>query len=273
MNPFVHTSSGKRRILPAAPTAVCLTALLLGMLVFGTAGPSVSAQPVRHTYLPVIQTTCNDFEQALLNPSFEEGIPSWSIGGYARLSRTTSSDGYYSMLFGTLTDSADVISQTVTVPGWTKAATLFVDWEMWSYETALLPYDVLYVVLYDETDDVQVALETVSNLEIEGVWTQMVVPIANAESYRNHEWSLSVYALTDDLVATWWYIDNVRLYFSCTGIEVDSASSASLQSAGMSLAEAEADLAPTSATPIPLTPAAREMADSLRAQFPPAERE
>ncbi|MHB0859429.1 MAG: hypothetical protein ACYC5M_17910 [Anaerolineae bacterium] len=272
MNPAKHVFTQRHPGLRAAPVIAFLAALLIASLTYGTGRPSVSAQIGHRTHLPIVLANCGGWEQALINPSFEEGVPSWTIEGNARLSRTTSSDGYYSMLFGTLEDAEDIIYQSVTVPDWTNAATLYADWDMWTYETGDVVYDSLFVVLYDETLATEIVSGTVTNLDTQGAWTTMVLPVENAETYHGHEWTVVVAGITDGSIATWWYVDNVRLSFSCTGIEGPSVTMTAIEGTGLSLAEAAVDLAAESAPEAELSAKAQELVQVVRAGFQSAER-
>lgn len=177
-----------------------------------------------HIFLPVAFRDYEhlpDFEgcdNQLSNGEFEQledGQPaSWTVASaddYSLADGTWFRNGHYGAYLGGYDDASDSLEQWIWMPGGVDSLTLVFSWYITSTETIGYPYDYLYVVVYDSSNN-EIVSKTLSNLaEREGWHTAALPPVPSG--YANHPLRVVIKATTDSYSKpTSFFVDDVKAW-------------------------------------------------------------
>ncbi len=165
-------------------------------------------------------TACNRSYQALGNTGFEDGLSPWVIDvGFPKRSSSTFLEGAYSLQLGGRNNAYDAVYQTVVVPTWAENAAVYLAWKMFSSDSWISVYDVLYVSVWGSKPGSpvvdRISYGIIDNTDSRSLWYAARLAIPGIANYRGQTIMLDFQARTDSSLATYWYVDAVELHFGC----------------------------------------------------------
>jgi len=203
-----------KRLAILAAGGLCLW-ILVASQPFGSAA-LVPAGLTPMVFLPYVAgpPCSNPSTQVLADTSFEDSPSAWTVVlGDPTRSASYARTGAYSMLFGGHDGATDVISQTVTVPPWAETAVLSYSWRMYSNDSESYVSDFMSpTVVYG---GVGLASQVINNTSSRAAWYSARLPLNNIADYRGQTLRVTFVAITSGFYPTWWYVDDVELWFGC----------------------------------------------------------
>jgi hypothetical protein len=162
-------------------------------------------------------TACNTSLQGVSDPSFEYGGVGWIVvDGVPHTTTSRATDGVNSLMMGGYSNSEDTVAQYVPIPTWAEWAYLSFDYYLQSYDSTTYPYDALAVrVTPQNYPDNLLADVWLWNTGVRGYWFTYGQLLSDIRPYRGGNLILMMAALTDSSYASGWWLDRVRIVFSC----------------------------------------------------------
>ena len=117
--------------------------------------------------------------------------------------------------------SEAILGQFFTVPSWAEKAYVVFDWYMLSQDDPDVAYDILFVGLYDPNNNAIWEYD-VDNTRTQGDWRTKTSSSYSVSGLRGQELDIAFGAFTDSSFPTAWWVDNVRVYFTCGSANTSS---------------------------------------------------
>ena len=185
-------------------SAVLLTLglMLAGVLFAHAAAPSAEAPQ----HAPAAVVGCSD---QINNGSFETGnFTSWGTSGGPWIANYEAHDGTYSGVVGGGDNRNDTFYQEVTIPSNADSATLTYWWYIYTQDSAINPWDYLYMEVRNTGGTVLATLETLANTSTTGAWQQSSFALPD---FIGQTIQIAFHGTTDGSLFTSFYIDEVEL--------------------------------------------------------------
>ena len=176
-----------------------------------TLSPTPSRTPTKTPTLT--PTQCDGYWQAIQNGSFEYGFALWRSWGTPVLDCSMATSGFCSVRLEGYPGGSDCVNQEVIVPPWAETAAVYVDWHMLSFEPPGSLYDALGISVYYGLT--KLAGQFIRTDAPRGTWYWTRVGIPSISAYRGQQLSILITAFDSGGPVSYWWVDNVRLYFAC----------------------------------------------------------